>query len=621
MAEETFGPYRLQAVVGRGGMGEVYRAFDTGHGRVVALKLLPRHLSEDPEFRARFRREAQIAATLRDPHVIPIHGYGEIDGRLFLDMRLVDGEDLGAVVARGGPLPPARAVSIVEQVASALDAAHADGLVHRDVKPSNILLAGGRGDFAYLVDFGIARPAAGGTGSSLTGTGATVGTLDYMAPERFAGGPVDRRVDVYSLACLLYEALTGRRPYPVTEVAALLHAHLHLAAPAPSACRPGLAAFDPVVARGMAKDPAQRYPSAGALAAAAAQALAVPPAAPTVAHLASPLPPPVAPAPSRRAPVVWLVAGAVLAVLVVGGLVAVTQQRVTPGVATSPQEPAAAGTSLAALDTVEPVVLPAPPFGATPPAAPPSPAGPELAVVSTAKNQITDTDAWFAANRLSVPRRTADQAAADVPRTYRGNQLAEVIEQPEATFLLYGRPPASDDGVGDPSTQPAYRPVPTVLVALDPADRTPRYALDLTAYTRAPRVVPGDEDFVEQQVRWARQVGDVLYVSHGHYTYAASSYGANAYVTAIRVPDATVLWHSAPLVSNALTFELAGDHLLTGYGFTDEPDALYVLDRATGAVTRRVALPSGPEYLVRKGDRLYVRCYDTDYVFALGGSA
>ena len=555
MAEETFGPYRLQAVVGRGGMGEVYRAFDTGHGRVVALKLLPRHLSEDPEFRARFRREAQIAATLRDPHVIPIHGYGEIDGRLFLDMRLVDGEDLGAVVARGGPLPPARAVSIVEQVASALDAAHADGLVHRDVKPSNILLAGSRGDFAYLVDFGIARPAAGGTGSSLTGTGATVGTLDYMAPERFAGGPVDRRVDVYSLACLLYEVLTGRRPYPVTEVAALLHAHLHLAAPAPSGHRPELAAFDPVVARGMAKDPAQRYPSAGALAAAAAQALAVPPAAPTVAHLASPLPPPVAPAPSRRAPVVWLVAG------------------------------------------------------------------PELAVVSTAKNQVTDTEAWFEANQLSVPRRTADQAAADIPRTYRGNQLAEVIEEPEATFLLYGRPPASDESVGDPSTQPAYRPVPTVLVALDPADRTPRYALDLTAYTRAPRVVPGDEDFVEQRVRWARQVGDVLYMSHGHYTYAASSYGANAYVTAIRVPDATVLWHSAPLVSNALTFELAGDHLLTGYGFTDEPDALYVLERATGAVTRRVPLPSGPEYLVRKGDRLYVRCYDTDYVFALGGSA
>ncbi|MGD9530180.1 MAG: serine/threonine-protein kinase, partial [Pseudonocardia sp.] len=297
-AGETFGPYRLQALLGRGGMGEVHRAFDGTHQRVVALKLLPGHLSADPDFRARFRREAEIAATLRDPHVIPIHRFGEIDGRLFLDMRLVDGEDLGSVVARG-PLPPQRAVAIVEQVASALDAAHADGLVHRDVKPSNVLLTGR--DFAYLVDFGVAR-AVDGAGSSLTGTGATVGTLDYMAPERFAGGAVDRRVDVYALACVLHELLTGRRPYRATEPAALLHAHMNAPPPAPSAVHPGLAAFDAVIARGMAKDPARRYPSAGELAAAAARALTVAPAPPTV-HVpppGAPPPPPLPPPPAPR---------------------------------------------------------------------------------------------------------------------------------------------------------------------------------------------------------------------------------------------------------------------------------------------------------------------------------
>lgn len=617
MAEEAFGPYLLQALLGRGGMGEVHRAFDTGHGRVVALKLLPEHLSSDPEFRARFRREAEIAATLRDPHVIPIHRYGEIDGRLFLDMRLVDGEDLGAHLARTGPLPPARAVALVGQVASALDAAHADGLVHRDVKPSNVLLAGQRRDFAYLVDFGIARPVAG-AGASLTGSGATVGTLDYMAPERFAGGPVDRRADVYSLACLLYELLTGRRPYPVTEVAALLHAHLHQPPPAPSAVRPELAPFDPVVARGMAKDPAARFPGAGALADAAGVALAARQAAPTVAHPAPSLPPavpPQNPPRARRTPVLWLAAAVVLAVVAVGGVVALTQRSVVPE-GTAPRA-AAAGPSLATLDAVEPVVLPAPPFDARPPAAPATPSGPELPLVSRTPNQITDTEAWFTANRLSVPRQTAEQAAPDVPRTYRGNRLAEVITPPEAVFLLYGRPPAPGDGVGDPSADAPYRPVPTVLVALDPATRRPSYALDLTAYARAPRAMPGDEEFVDQQVRWARQVGDVLYVSHGHWTYARSSYGANAYVTAIRVPSGEVLWHSAPLVSNALTFELVGDHLVTGYGFTEEDDALYVLDRASGAVTRRVPLTSGPEYLVRSGDRLYVRCYDTDHVFGL----
>ncbi|MGQ0573944.1 MAG: protein kinase domain-containing protein [Pseudonocardia sp.] len=607
MTEETFGPYRLQGLLGRGGMGEVHRAFDTGHQRVVALKLLPEHLGADPEFRARFRREAQIAATLRDPHVVPIHAYGEVDGRLFLDMRLVDGEDLGRVVARDGALPPARAVAIVEQVASALDAAHADGLVHRDVKPSNVLLAAGRRDFAYLVDFGIARPAETSTGSALTGSGTTVGTLDYMAPERIAGGPVDRRVDVYSLACVLHELLTGSRPFPVTEVVALLHAHLHVPPPAPSRHRPGLAPFDPVVARGMAKDPAQRYPTAGALAAAAAHALTIAPVPPTVQHV--PAPPRPVPPPARRRAAAWLAVPVVAAVVVVGGVAAATQVLVAPAA----PAPVAAGASLATLEAVEPVVLPAPPFDEQPPAQPARPGGPALTVVSSAPNEITDTDAWFRDNQLAVPRTAADQASADVPRSYRGNRLAEVIEQPEATFLLYGRPPAAG-AQGDPA------PVPTVLVALDPATRQPSYALDLTAYARAPRALAGDEEFVDQQVRWARQVGDVLYVSHGHYTYARSSYGANAYVTAIRVPDGRVLWHSAPLVSNALTFEVAGEHLVTGYGFTEEDDHLYALDRATGAVERSVALASGPEYLVRRGDLLHVRCYSTDYVFALDGS-
>src|SRR6201998_1495560 len=171
-----FGRYRLVELLGRGGMGEVWRAYDTVTDRIVALKVLPLHFAQDPVFQERFRREAHAAAQLDEPHVVPIHTYGEIDGRLFVHMRLRRGRAAQTVLA-DGPLAPARAVRIIEQVASALHAAHRIGLIHRDVKPSNILIA--EDDFAYLIDFGIAH-AAGETG--LTSTGATVGTWAYMAP-------------------------------------------------------------------------------------------------------------------------------------------------------------------------------------------------------------------------------------------------------------------------------------------------------------------------------------------------------------------------------------------------------------------------------------------------------
>ena len=217
-----FGPYRLDQVIGRGGMGEVYRAYDTVHERAVAIKLLLESLSADPDYRARFEREARIAAGLREQHIIPIHRFGEIDGRLFIDMRLVDGEDLGKVLAREGALEPRRAVSILAQLAAALDAAHQANLIHRDVKPANVLLADrprGMADSVYLVDFGIARDSMAKT--SLTVTGAAVGTPDYMAPERFTAGHIDRRADIYALGCLFYEMLTGSKPFAGGEYPAL----------------------------------------------------------------------------------------------------------------------------------------------------------------------------------------------------------------------------------------------------------------------------------------------------------------------------------------------------------------------------------------------------------------
>ncbi|WP_439379448.1 serine/threonine-protein kinase [Amycolatopsis lexingtonensis] len=315
-----FGPYRVESLIARGGMGEVYRAHDTRHDRVVALKLLAPGFAADREFQERFRREAHAVARLREPHVIPIHAYGELDGRLYLDMRLVDGDDLGSRLAAGGVPSPEDAVDLIGQVARALAAAHAEGLVHRDVKPSNVLVdATG---FAYLVDFGIARAAGADTG--LTATGGAVGTLDYMAPERFTEAPADHRVDVYSLACVLHQCLTGSKPFPATTAASLIGAHLHQPPARPSELRPGLpAAFDDVIARGMAKDPAGRFGSVAELADAARAALGgtnpVHAAAPPTrqATRVAPVPEPVAaPQRPRTAKAPWVVAAVALLALV-----------------------------------------------------------------------------------------------------------------------------------------------------------------------------------------------------------------------------------------------------------------------------------------------------------------
>lgn len=272
MDSTPFGHYQLQKLIGRGGMGEVYQAYDSDTDRIVALKVLPPHLAQDATFQERFRRESHAAAGVSNPHVVPIHGYGEIDGRLYLDMRLIEGRNLGAMLTKTGkPLDPTFVVGMVEQVAEALDGAHAAGLIHRDVKPSNILIADN--DFVYLIDFGLARTAGD---SGMTTAGSTLGTLAYMAPERFDAGKVDPRSDIYALACVLYECLTGERPYPSDSLEQQIAGHMVSPAPRASDKDPRLAAFDEVIAKGMAKKPSKRYQSAGALAAAARAALAVP---------------------------------------------------------------------------------------------------------------------------------------------------------------------------------------------------------------------------------------------------------------------------------------------------------------------------------------------------------
>src|SRR3954470_10240459 len=277
MAELTpgtpFAGCRIDAVVGRGGMGLVYRAVDLRLGRPVAIKLIAAERATDPEFRARFEREARLTASIDHPNVIPIYAAGEEDGHLFLVMRYVDGTDLQALLSESGRLSPARAAAVVAQVGQALDAAHAAGLVHRDVKPANVLLTG---THVYLSDFGIGRADSADT--QLTDSGEWIGTVDFMAPEHLRAERTDARSDVYALGCVLYAALTGTSPFRRGTVPATVLAHLEDPPPLPADVHPEPAAFDPVVASALAKAQGAGFQSAGDLGAAALDAAAGEPA-------------------------------------------------------------------------------------------------------------------------------------------------------------------------------------------------------------------------------------------------------------------------------------------------------------------------------------------------------
>jgi cyclophilin family peptidyl-prolyl cis-trans isomerase len=476
-------------LLGRGGMGRVYRAYDATTDRVVALKVLPPHLAEDDQFQKRFRREARIAASLNDPHVVPIHGYGEIDNQLYVDMRLIEGRDLAEYIAEnGGRLSPARTVAVIEQVAAALDTAHGVGLIHRDIKPKNILVTKAR-DFVYLIDFGLARAE---TDTQLTGTGATMGTVAYLAPERFRGS-TDHRADVYSLACVLYECLTGSRPFPGDSLEEQLNAHVNTPPPRASIIAPGVPrAFDAVIAKGMAKNVESRYQSALELAGAARAALHDPgltapaPVASAPPHGAAP------PAKTfHRRLALGIVGASVVALAAVAALVislvAQSHGHTDNAASTSPTRargaarPGAVPGSTAPGATVPPLPAFAPPadLGANcqyPPAA--DPAGkpvnpPPSGAVSTDPPQIHAT---IATNFGDIGIQLAnDESPCTVnsfvslarQQFFDNTDCGRLIDEPDGATLLCGGP--DKEGSGGPGYEFADEYPTNQFKAGDPA--------------------------------------------------------------------------------------------------------------------------------------------------------
>jgi serine/threonine protein kinase len=303
---DVFAGHRVEGVLGRGGMGVVYEATDLRLNRMAALKLITPTLSADEDFRRRFQRESQLAASVRQPNVVTIFQAGEADGLLYVTMELVRGMDLRALIDQRGRLDVATASAIVTQTAAALDAAHAAGLVHRDVKPGNVLISKDAPLHVYLTDFGLTKRTSSQSG--ITKTGLFVGTIDYAAPEQVKGWPVDARADVYALGCVLFEMVAGQPPFRRENEYATMYAHTSEAPPLLSSVAPGAPpALDAVLSRALSKEPDERFPSAGDLARAVSGAVAGhAPSEPerTVAvGRAAPSPPPPTTADSDPAPV------------------------------------------------------------------------------------------------------------------------------------------------------------------------------------------------------------------------------------------------------------------------------------------------------------------------------
>jgi streptogramin lyase/predicted Ser/Thr protein kinase len=303
----SIGGFRIEAEIGRGGMGVVYLAEQESPRRKVALKILAPHLAGDPAFRERFQRETDAAASIEHPNVVPIYGAGEADGQLYLAMRYIEGTDLATLITEEGALAPDRAARICAQVAEALSAAHRGGIVHRDVKPGNVLVDAE--DHGYLSDFGLVRQTE--IGSGITKTGQLTGTVDYVAPEQIRGDPVDGRADLYSLGCVLFECLTGEPPFRRESEVATLYAHLESPTPLASERRPGVSSsLDAVVAKATAKRADERFATAHDFASAISVTFGGPP-------------PPDHPPKRRRVLAVGAV-GALAAVVIVAAVVALS---------------------------------------------------------------------------------------------------------------------------------------------------------------------------------------------------------------------------------------------------------------------------------------------------------
>ena len=639
MLNEKIGKYRIIRLIGEGGMASVYEAEHEMLGTKAAIKVLNPILSSNDQIKERFRNEAKLMASLDHPNITKIIDFDEQPQQLSIVMEYLSGEDLNKKIKRNGPLPEVEIEKIFRQTLAAFQYAHDRGIIYRDIKPSNIfILPNGQ---IKILDFGIAKLF--GQGNEMTQTGTQLGTPVYMSPEQVRSEKsIDHRSDIYSLGVTMFFAVNGKPPYNADTDSQFDIFTKIVYGPLPDfqvASR-----FKEMVLSACQKKREDRIQTCSDWILLLNQdtekksdreeVTVIQPVKEPVSHqntssettrIEQAATKQQQPKQERQTSVKIPVEqgknkskAVILSVLGVIGLIIflLIKTNSSDGGLSAMQdgEPAENSTlvSLSGESTAMPVpvVIETPDFSDKSASRNKVQGSLQISQLSCTSNDVTDVDEWFARNNISVPtytvynefRKIQGNVPEIVPKTLNGLRITDGFNYDNGDIYFYG---------------PNFGEKNMVLIT-DATKQRIAHLLDFSNFRLAPNTLPGEEDYVNQSVNWAIVEDDILYVSHGHSTYAKSSYGQNAYISAIDLKTYKIKWTTDPLTCNS-NFVLSGDAIICGYGFTEEPDYMYVIDKSSGQRTQRISISSGPDYIIQKDNLLYVRTYNTDCVFQING--
>jgi serine/threonine protein kinase len=650
MINTTIGKYKIIRLIGEGGMASVYEAEHEMLGTKVAIKVLNPILSANAQIKERFRNEAKLMASLDHPNINRVLDFDEQPQQLSIVMDFLAGSDLNQKIKTNGPLSEKEIERVFSQTLSAFQYAHDKGIVHRDIKPSNIfILPDGS---VKILDFGIAKLF--GQGNEMTQTGTQLGTPIYMSPEQVkADKSIDHRSDIYSLGVTLFFAINGNPPYnPDTDSQFDIFNKI-VYEPLPEIS--SNSKYSGIIKKACAKNREERFqncnawlsemnnPSSDLSSAtitddktvisnkvnedatldqhpfkddttASNQATnentrventkqetqhKVNTSNNTSGDLAQQKK-------SKTGLIIGLVAGIILLIIIFVASSGPSEEEKTPNYELPEQN----STYLLVGDST---IVPTPTLIETPnfngiQLIEESENMVALSKVSSSPNEITDDDAWFNRNNLTLPtykvynefKKEKGNVPEDVPNKINGLRITNGFSYIGGDIYFYGK------NFGEKS----------VVIITDKDKRSIKHCLDFSNFSISPQTVKGDEDYVYQAVNWAILENNVLYISHGHSTYAKSSFGQNAYISAIDLKNYKILWTTDPLTCNS-NFSLIGNSIICGYGFTDEPDFLFIIDKKNGRRVQEINLSSDPEYIIPKNNQLYVRAYNKNYVFQI----